>query len=76
MSTLPKNMTTDPAYHRPHVIKKSSAGLSSSAARLLTARPEWFVEENVAALMIRGNSGQRIINGARGASGMGGRGYG
>jgi hypothetical protein len=39
--------------------------LSLAAARLLTSRPAWFVDENVATLMIRGSSGQPIINGAR-----------
>lgn len=65
MSTLPRNMETDPAYHRPtrRVVKKRAARLSQAAARALTARPDFFVEENVATLLISGGARQPIING-------------
>ena len=68
MSTLSKNMTTDPAYHRPprrQSEKKPRVTLSQSVARALTVRPDWFVEENVARLLISGSVGQSVINGAR-----------
>ena len=65
-SMLPKNAETDFIYHRPLPRRvKPAIVLSQEAARSLTARPDWFVDENVARLLISGSVGQPVINGAR-----------
>ena len=64
-SMLPKNAEIDLTYHRLPRRVKPAIVLSQEAARSLTARPDWFVDENVARLLISGSVGQSVTNGAR-----------